>query len=61
MDVIKDSNTVDTSKLDLQKAYIQLTYVEPYFDEYEMKDRVTYFDRHYNIRKYQLKCMKRKE
>ena len=52
MEVIKDSSTVDTSKLDPGKAYIQLTYVEPYFAEYEIKDRRTYFERHYNIRMY---------
>lgn len=52
MEVIKDSSTVDTSKLDAGKAYIQLTYVEPYFAEYEIKDRRTYFERHYNIRTY---------
>jgi hypothetical protein len=50
--VIKDSNTVDTSKLDPEKAYIQITYVEPYFAEYEMKDRRTYFEKNYNIRTY---------
>ena len=43
---------MDTSKLDPEKAYIQITYVEPYFAEYEMKDRRTYFDKHYNIRMY---------
>ncbi|XP_028405418.1 dedicator of cytokinesis protein 7-like [Dendronephthya gigantea] len=52
VEVIKDSNAVDTSKLDPEKAYIQLTYVEPYFAEYEMKDRRTYFDKNYNIRRF---------
>lgn len=51
-EVIKDSDTVDRQKLDPNKAYIQLTYVEPYFDEYEMKDRITYFDKNYNLRMY---------
>lgn len=32
------------------QAYIQITYVEPYFDTYELKDRVTYFDRNYGLR-----------
>ncbi|XP_072255666.1 dedicator of cytokinesis protein 6 isoform X5 [Pyxicephalus adspersus] len=48
--VVKDSNPVDKSKLDPNKAYIQITYVEPYFDTYELKDRVTYFDKNYNLR-----------
>ncbi|XP_076977876.1 dedicator of cytokinesis protein 6 isoform X1 [Tamandua tetradactyla] len=48
--IIKDSNPVDKSKLEPQKAYIQITYVEPYFDTYELKDRVTYFDRNYGLR-----------
>ncbi|XP_073510329.1 dedicator of cytokinesis protein 6 isoform X6 [Phyllobates terribilis] len=48
--VVKDSNPVDKTKLDPNKAYIQITYVEPYFDTYELKDRVTYFDKNYNLR-----------
>uniref|UniRef100_A0A8C5L0K0 Dedicator of cytokinesis 6 n=1 Tax=Jaculus jaculus TaxID=51337 RepID=A0A8C5L0K0_JACJA len=50
VEIIKDSNPVDKSKLDPQKAYIQITYVEPHFDTYELKDRVTYFDRNYGLR-----------
>uniref|UniRef100_A0A4W3I955 Dedicator of cytokinesis 7 n=1 Tax=Callorhinchus milii TaxID=7868 RepID=A0A4W3I955_CALMI len=50
--VIKDSNPVDKCKLDPNKAYIQITYVEPYFDTYEMKDRITYFDKNYNLRRF---------
>ncbi|CAJ0935736.1 unnamed protein product, partial [Ranitomeya imitator] len=48
--VVKDSNPVDKAKLDPNKAFIQITYVEPYFDTYELKDRVTYFDKNYNLR-----------
>ncbi|KAG1678326.1 Dedicator of cytokinesis protein 7 [Nymphon striatum] len=33
-------------------AYIQITYVEPYFDFYELRDRVTYFDKNYNIKRF---------
>ena len=33
------------------QAYIQITYVEPYFDLYEFRERVTYFERNYNISK----------
>uniref|UniRef100_A0A7N6FBF6 Dedicator of cytokinesis 7 n=1 Tax=Anabas testudineus TaxID=64144 RepID=A0A7N6FBF6_ANATE len=52
VEVIKDSNPVDKCKLDPNKAFIQITYVEPYFDTYEMKDRITYFDKNYNLRRF---------
>ncbi|MGH0129684.1 UNVERIFIED_CONTAM: hypothetical protein FKN15_050581 [Acipenser sinensis] len=29
-----------------------ITYVEPYFDSYEMKDRITYYDKNYNLRRF---------
>uniref|UniRef100_A0A672GK90 Dedicator of cytokinesis 6 n=1 Tax=Salarias fasciatus TaxID=181472 RepID=A0A672GK90_SALFA len=48
--IIKDSNPVDKTKLDPNKAYLQITYVEPFFDTYEMKERITYFDKNYNLR-----------
>ncbi|XP_048846353.1 LOW QUALITY PROTEIN: dedicator of cytokinesis protein 7-like [Brienomyrus brachyistius] len=46
----EDSNPVDKSKLDPNKAYLQITYVEPFFDTYELKERITYFDKNYNLR-----------
>lgn len=49
LEVIKDSNAVEQNKLNQEKAYIQLTYVDPYFDEYELKDRITYFDKNFNL------------
>ncbi|XP_048256489.1 dedicator of cytokinesis protein 7-like isoform X1 [Haliotis rufescens] len=49
---VKDSNTVEKEKLDPAKAYIQITYVEPYFDMYEYRDRITYFDKNYNIKRF---------
>ena len=49
LEVIKDSNAVEQDKLNPEKAYIQLTYVDPYFDEYELKDRITYFDKNFNL------------
>ncbi|XP_009990532.1 PREDICTED: dedicator of cytokinesis protein 8, partial [Tauraco erythrolophus] len=49
VEVIKDSAPVDKRKLDPNKAYIQITFVEPYFDEYEKKDRVTYFEKNFNL------------
>ncbi|XP_073227641.1 dedicator of cytokinesis protein 7-like isoform X3 [Porites lutea] len=52
VEVIKDSNTVEQDKLHPDKAYIQLTFVDPYFDEYELKDRITYFDKNFNLRRF---------
>ena len=48
-ELITDSTDVDLSKLDANKAYLQLTFVEPYFTEYELKERVTSFERNNNI------------
>lgn len=50
--IIKDSNTVDVSTLDPDKAYIQITYVEPYFEVYELRHRETYFERNFNMSKW---------
>ncbi|KAM8843766.1 dedicator of cytokinesis protein 7 isoform 2-T2 [Spinachia spinachia] len=50
VEIIKDSSPVDKNKLDPNKAYLQITYVEPFFDTYELKERVTYFDKNYNLR-----------
>uniref|UniRef100_A0A669CEW2 Dedicator of cytokinesis 6 n=1 Tax=Oreochromis niloticus TaxID=8128 RepID=A0A669CEW2_ORENI len=50
VEIIKDSSPVDKNKLDPNKAYLQITYVEPYFDTYELKERITYFDKNYNLR-----------
>ncbi|XP_018114075.1 dedicator of cytokinesis protein 8 isoform X1 [Xenopus laevis] len=52
VEVIKDSIPVDKSKLDPNKAYIQITYVEPYFEDYEKKYRVTHFEKNYNLRRF---------
>ncbi|XP_054707332.1 dedicator of cytokinesis protein 7-like [Uloborus diversus] len=50
VEVIKDSNTVDRVKLNPDKAYIQITYVEPFFEDWQLRERVTHFDRNYNIK-----------
>ncbi|XP_075905606.1 dedicator of cytokinesis protein 8 isoform X1 [Nelusetta ayraudi] len=50
--MIKDSTPVDRKQLDPNKAYIQITYVEPYFDDYEMKDRLTNFEKNFNLRRF---------
>ncbi|XKL65388.1 hypothetical protein PGB90_008808 [Kerria lacca] len=50
--IIKDSNVVDISTLEPDKAYIQITYVEPYFENYEERHRVTYFERNFNLKRF---------
>ncbi|KAI5636022.1 hypothetical protein NE865_11327 [Phthorimaea operculella] len=50
--IIKDSNIVDISSLDPDKAYIQITYVEPYFEPHELRKRVTHYERNYNIKRF---------
>ena len=47
--MIKDSNPVDVTKLNIERAYIQITYVEPYFDVSELRHRLTVFERNFNI------------
>lgn len=42
--IIQDSKEVDRSKLDSQKAYLQITALEPYFSPEELEDeKLTYF------------------
>uniref|UniRef100_A0A8C1HJF3 Dedicator of cytokinesis 8 n=1 Tax=Cyprinus carpio carpio TaxID=630221 RepID=A0A8C1HJF3_CYPCA len=36
----------------VNEVYIQITYVEPYFDDYEMKDRLTNFEKNFNLRRF---------
>ncbi|CAD5210255.1 unnamed protein product [Bursaphelenchus okinawaensis] len=52
VEIIKDSNDVDPRRLDHDKAYIQITYVEPYFDIWERRRRTTHIDRNYNINRF---------
>ena len=50
--MIKDSNPVDTSQLLPEKAYIQITYVEPYLETWEFRYRVTAYEQNNNIREF---------
>lgn len=53
MVIIKDSNIVDPKSLDPDKGYIQITYVEPYFDTFEVpRYRATYFHKNFNIKRF---------
>uniref|UniRef100_A0A669D656 Dedicator of cytokinesis 10 n=1 Tax=Oreochromis niloticus TaxID=8128 RepID=A0A669D656_ORENI len=50
--MIQDSNKVNPKELDPKFAYIQVTYVVPYFDEKEQCDKRTDFERHHNINRF---------
>ncbi|XP_033123079.1 dedicator of cytokinesis protein 7-like isoform X2 [Anneissia japonica] len=50
--MMKDSRKVDVRTLDPLKAYIQVTYVEPYFQAFENDFRRTHFDKSYNLRRF---------
>ena len=52
--IIKDSKNVEVNKLNADKAYIQVTYVEPFFDTYELRERVTVYERNFNIGEFRL-------
>lgn len=43
---------VNPKDLDPKFAYIQVTYVVPYFDEKEQQDKRTDFERHHNINRF---------
>ncbi|XP_065185199.1 dedicator of cytokinesis protein 7-like [Sycon ciliatum] len=47
--IIKDSKEPDRAKLDPDTAYIQVVFVEPYFDDYELKWRSSFFEKNFNI------------
>uniref|UniRef100_A0A671WCN3 Dedicator of cytokinesis 10 n=1 Tax=Sparus aurata TaxID=8175 RepID=A0A671WCN3_SPAAU len=50
--MIQDSNKVNPKDLDPKFAYIQVTYVLPFFDEKEQQDKRTDFERHHNINRF---------
>ncbi|KAI5093019.1 dedicator of cytokinesis protein 10 isoform X1 [Silurus meridionalis] len=50
--MIQDSNKVNTKDLDSKFAYIQVTYVVPYFDEKEQQEKKTDFERNHNINRF---------
>ncbi|XP_055333628.1 dedicator of cytokinesis protein 7-like isoform X2 [Paramacrobiotus metropolitanus] len=52
VDIIKDSNAVKRELLDPEKVYIQITYVEPHFDKWELRNRETFFQKNYNLRRF---------
>lgn len=50
--IIKDSNPVNTATLDPDKIYLQITFVEPFFEAYEMRQRATQFEKSFNINRF---------
>ncbi|XP_048460342.1 dedicator of cytokinesis protein 10 isoform X3 [Rhincodon typus] len=50
--MIQDSNKVNPKDLDPKFAYIQVTYVTPHFDEKELTERRTDFEKHHNIKRF---------
>uniref|UniRef100_A0A8C5Q2Q0 Dedicator of cytokinesis 11 n=1 Tax=Leptobrachium leishanense TaxID=445787 RepID=A0A8C5Q2Q0_9ANUR len=50
--IIQDSNKVNVKDLDAKYAYIQITYVKPYFDEPELVDKKTDFEKNHNITRF---------
>ncbi|XP_053894876.1 dedicator of cytokinesis protein 11 isoform X1 [Malaclemys terrapin pileata] len=47
--IIQDSNKVNVKDLDPKYAHIQVTYVKPYFEDKELSERKTEFERNHNI------------
>uniref|UniRef100_A0A5F9CSH6 Dedicator of cytokinesis 9 n=1 Tax=Oryctolagus cuniculus TaxID=9986 RepID=A0A5F9CSH6_RABIT len=50
--MIQDSGKVNPKDLDSKYAYIQVTHVIPFFDEKELQERRTEFERSHNIRRF---------
>ncbi|KAM3662689.1 dedicator of cytokinesis protein 11 isoform 3-T3 [Ammospiza maritima maritima] len=50
--IIQDSNKVNIKDLDPKYAHIQVTYVKPYFEDKEMSERKTEFERNHNINRF---------
>ena len=50
VEVIKDSNVVEPRKLNPEKAYLQITYVEPHLEVWERRRRGTHLQCNYKLR-----------
>lgn len=46
------THQVNPKDLDPKYAYIQVTYVVPYFDDKEQQEKKTDFERHHNINRF---------
>ncbi|XP_048192271.1 dedicator of cytokinesis protein 11 isoform X2 [Perognathus longimembris pacificus] len=54
--LLMDPNKVNVEELDPKFAYIQLTYVKPYFDDKELTERKTNFEQNHNINRFILEA-----
>ncbi|VDO33129.1 unnamed protein product [Haemonchus placei] len=52
VEVIKDSNNVVRTSLQASKAYLQITYLEPYFEKWERRRRPTPFERSHKLKRF---------
>uniref|UniRef100_A0A8C3KBP3 Dedicator of cytokinesis 11 n=1 Tax=Calidris pygmaea TaxID=425635 RepID=A0A8C3KBP3_9CHAR len=50
--IIQDSDKVNIKDLDPKYAHIQVTYVKPYFEDKEISERKTEFERNHNINRF---------
>ncbi|XP_077439207.1 dedicator of cytokinesis protein 9-like isoform X1 [Vanacampus margaritifer] len=50
--IIQDSGKVNPKDLDSKYAYIQVTHVVPYFDDKELEERKTDFEKSHNVRRF---------
>uniref|UniRef100_A0A3Q3B796 Dedicator of cytokinesis 11 n=1 Tax=Kryptolebias marmoratus TaxID=37003 RepID=A0A3Q3B796_KRYMA len=50
--IIQDSNKVNPKELDSRLAYVQVTFVKPYFDEKEAPEKKTDFEKCHNINRF---------
>ncbi|XP_053311313.1 dedicator of cytokinesis protein 9 isoform X5 [Spea bombifrons] len=50
--MIQDSGKVNPKDLDSKYAYIQVTHVTPYFEDKELQERKTEFEKSHNIRRF---------
>ncbi|CAD5111868.1 DgyrCDS1134 [Dimorphilus gyrociliatus] len=52
VEILKDSNQICRENLDPNKMYLQITYVEPFFEDFELLQRKSSFQRNFNIRRF---------
>ena len=52
IELIKEAGPVDTSKLNSDTGYIQVTFVEPYFPREEMYKRITKYDKNHMVKSF---------
>uniref|UniRef100_A0A3B3QZ13 Dedicator of cytokinesis 11 n=1 Tax=Paramormyrops kingsleyae TaxID=1676925 RepID=A0A3B3QZ13_9TELE len=50
--IVQDSSKVNAKELDSKFAYIQVTFMKPYFDEKDLSERKTDFEKSHNINRF---------